>query len=247
MDASALFFELSGSDDWSGYTLHDVRSAVEFGVTNNLPPNTSDDERLLFLRRREDKIDYLFYLFGLAITLEDDDPTASISEMNRRWEARSLSYDSKKRLSSVYKRAFFYKYIYAVELQDLRTIVAVNSEGIINRTQAIEFYISRLLFPQVIEDNPGEFISYRNVEGVSQRRAEALDELRNAIDVALEANNTRALFAHIFSLMTDYPWSVYRSIHNASGYLFSFSKAEFKEAFLGELNSIIDSKGAVQI
>lgn len=247
MDASNLYYTLSVSDDWSGYTLKDVRSAIEFGITNDLSPDISESERDAFLHMHGNQIDYLMYLFGLVITLEDDDPSASISEMNRKWENKSLSYNSKSRCKSAYECAFFYKYIFSVELQNLRTIVAINSDGIINKSQAVEFFITGLLFPRVVEEHPGSFISYRDIDGVSARRAASLDNARDAIAIALDTNDMRAMFTQVFCLMTEYPWSVYRNIHSAMGYLLAFSKMEFKEDFLNDLDRIIESKGAVQI
>ena len=247
MDASNLYFALSESEDWSGYTISDVRAAFEFGILSWLPPEATDDDRAKFLHRHESQIEYLFYLLGIAITLEEDDPSASIDEMNRRWQMKSLSYDSRIRFRSVYENTYFYKFINAIELQRMRSLIAINADDLLDMYQAIEYFMTGLLFPTIIEEHPGVFISYRNIEEVSERRANALDTVRNSLGEAYQSNDLREQFVQVFSLMTDYPWSVYRDVHNAMGYLLAFSKSDFKNSFLSNLDRILEDKGAAPI
>jgi hypothetical protein len=252
----SLAQEFRTNQDWSGYTLKDLRAAIDSMVDSMLV--LMEDEEIDYWTEEwyKPKIDYLFYMFASMDSDFDDEPSSE-SYFAKYIEDRkneTLSGNSKKNFLACYATPYFYKYI-NVEIAKLRAIVDDYSKlPFPAMIGMVDFYIGELLLPLPPkyrdEDNPmmGE-LTYRDF---ADENEEALDgsslyDISKSIALSLRRNNESLLFKSIFRLMTEFDSSNYRTIHEVITTILDIDMEDFGEMFLNNLDKMIQNQGTLQI
>ena len=142
-----------------------------------------------------------------------------------------------------YTNTYFYRYIHDVELCNLARIV--ESKKQMPLEDAVDYFITGILYPDIVDANPGRFITYRTVCNVPSARVRSLTRISCDIQRAYRSNNQVELFKNAFFLMTDFAETKYRAVHRGVMALFNADMAAYREAFYRNVPGIIAREGAI--
>ena len=81
------------SEDWSAFTLGDLRDALETGVIATLQGGMAQNRNMVdyWISECSGKIDYILYIVGKYSFSPFLEPSGSVAECVARWEANKLN------------------------------------------------------------------------------------------------------------------------------------------------------------
>ncbi|MDR1089410.1 MAG: hypothetical protein LBL23_09130 [Coriobacteriales bacterium] len=244
--SESLTMALTAKEDWTGYTFAEVRSAIEAGLALTLSPPGGEEECEFWSERCKNEIDYLLYVFaGTQLLYTMIYPDMGIEEVLKKCNGEAIDKNGKRNFFVCYLNTYFYRYIKNIEIPKIQEIVKVNPE--LSRKQAIDFYITQLLYFDVVKANEGMFFIYEDINDVPSQRKHALNEIANKVVAALADNDERALFENIFLLMTFFAGSNFRRVHASVTAIIGIGMADFRQLFHDNLDRIIENKGNIRI
>ena len=174
-----------------------------------------------------------------------DNPEWTLKEAIRNYEKMTFERNSKRNCYVGYLNGYFYKYIHDVELHRLMMIVESNDE--LSLKDAVDFFITGIIYPSVVEAHPGMLVTYNMINGVQPTRIQSLQQISAELQIAYRNSDQVALFKSIYFLMTNFAGTNYRAVHRGVLMLLSIEMAEFRETFYSNLPSIIENEGAVSL
>lgn len=259
---------LVSAPDWSGFRLGDLSEGLRSLALLTLAGPINDETVAYWNGRCDAEIDFLVYSFALVdLAGAHEDSSKAFDQLVREWSPLPLTLTSRRNLLPVYLNTYFFKYIASVELPRLQ--VALTNPGL-TPDQCIDFYITYLLYSDVVEENPGQFFTYEQIPGVSPSRVAALQQVRAELASSFaqfepdrfasvveslrnpfgriaddDIEKLLPVFRCIFLLMTYYVGSNYRRVHDAVTTLLSIEMADFRSAFFETLPSIIQHRGGL--
>ena len=245
MDWQELAYKFQSQDDWSGLTYKDLREVLEGGIANMLFSNDGSAERELALSVCREQIDWVLYVTNPGSLF--DTSSLSVAEFVKRDENAQFDSQSKSHCYVFYLNTFLYKFI-NMELNNLRAII--NNNDALTTKEAIEYFITILVYPYHAKDNPGVFFTFRNVQEGSMQpgRVQNLENLADELYTAYRNNDELQMFKTTFFVMTNFAGAKYRPIHRVLTSLFRFNDlGEFRSIFYENLPNIIKNKGAVNL
>lgn len=232
--------------DWSGMTLGEFRKALEFAIRQGVYSGASDQQWAQILPMYKNEIEYALYAMGATQFPFSDQADWSVEDFNRNMARKTLDSNAKHNFFVGYMNCYFYRYIHSVELNNLRMILTVN-EGI-PMDYAVDYFLTLIIFNEVVAANPGQQFEYHQIQGVPASRVQALEELRNKIIVAYNNDDEPALFKHIYYAMTYFSGSTYRGVHKAAMALLGHEDmGAVREMFNSNVENLIKNQGNVSV
>ena len=243
MDKLELAWQFQSKQDWTGLTPKELRMALEGAIIAAVYANAPSSQHAECLAYHSDQIEFAMAAMSAAAFPFRDRPELSLQEMNKQYENMTFDNNSKRNCLVGYTNMYFYKYIKNVEIHDLKMIVEVNDN--ISLKDAVDFFITSMLYPEVIEANPGMLVTYDMIEGVQPSRIQSLSQIGADLQRAYRDNDEPVMFKSIFYLMTNFAGTRYRGVHRALLSIFGVDMAQFREYFYKNVTTIIENEGNI--
>ena len=245
MDWQELAWQFQSKQDWTGLTPGELRKALEGAIIASVYSGVPASQHADCLAYHGDQINFAMYAMCSAAFPFSDRPELSLQEMNKQYENLTFDSNSKRNCLAGYANVYFYKYIHNVEIHNLRMIVEVNDE--LSLQDAVDFFITSMVYPGVIEANPGMLVTYEMINDVPQSRIQSLKQVSVDLQQAYRSNDETALFKSVFYVMTNFAGTRYRGVHRALLSLFGIELAQFREDFYDSAETIIKNEGNLTI
>ena len=245
MNNRELAWQFQSRDNWTGLTPKELRLALEEAIIASCYANVPSYQRAECLAYHENEIDFAIYSMVSAAFPFSDNPNLSLKEINKARENKTFDNNSKNNCFVGYFNTYFYQYIHDVELYRLMRIVDSN-DGLPLR-DAVDFFITGIVYPEIVDANPGMLVTYQMISGVQPSRLQNLTQISGDIQRAYRANNQVELFKCIYFLMTNFAGTKYRAVHRGVLALFNADMAQFRELIYGQAAYIIEHKGQIAI
>ena len=242
-----LINEFRSRSNWAGMTLGQFQTAVETFIWKDIYTNATEQQWMqLLLPKYKETINYAVYAMGATAFPFSDKQEWTVEDFCKNMAAEELDSNAKHNFLAGYLNTYFYKMINFVLLRDLKEIISANSG--ISMDYLVDYFITQVVFKEVVDANPGKEFVYYQIQGVPATRVQALKAIRNDIISAWQVNDEPALFKHLYYLMTYFSGSTYRGVHKAVLFLLGYDDyAEIREKFYAKVECIIEQKGNVRI
>lgn len=246
IDARDLAHRFQARSDWSGMTPAEFRIALEWAIKQQVYPQASEEQWQQIRPMYKDQIDYAMYVMCCTQFPFIDKHEWSIEESNENFANMTMGGNAKRNFFVGYINVYFYRYIHSIELQNLKTILAINEDVPIDF--AVDYFLTMIIFKEIVDANPDQQFEYHQINGIPASRVQALEDLRNKIVIAYNSGDEVDLFKHIFYAMTFFAGSTYRGVHKALMSLLGFDDLSVvREVFYNNVASIIENKGAIKL
>ena len=245
MDWRDLGQQFQSKSDWTGLTPKELRVALEGTIIAAAYANVPQSQHAECLAFHEDQTDFAMYAMVFTCFPFSDNPEWSLKEALRHVENQTFEKNSKRNCFVGYLNMYFYKYIHDVELHDLQMLLMLN-EGL-SLNDGIDFFITKMLYPRLIEANPGMLVTYHMLSDVPESRIQSLNQISREMQTAYQKNDQVALFKNIYFLMTNFAGTAYRAVHRAVLSLLAIDMDDFRNTFYEYLPEIIENEGAITI
>ncbi len=245
MNWQELAWQFQSKSDWTGMTPKELRIALEGAIIASVYSNVPPSQHADCLAYHENEIDFAMYSMIMAAFPFSDNPEWSLKEVVERLGNRTFDNNAKRNCFVGYTNTYFYKYIHDVELHKLAMIVESN-DGL-SLQNAVDFFITSILYPGLLEANPGMLVTYNMIDGIQQSRVQSLKQISADLQRAFNNDDQVGLFKNIFFLMTNFAGTQYRGVHVALLSIFGIEMAQYREDFYRNLPSLIENQGAITI